>query len=71
MGRDLFNYLATNTHHGDKPIDIFKISRKQYYTMLQKLKSADLIKRRKSLVSADAFRDGDLRSTTGIWQGPT
>lgn len=45
-GQDLFNYLATDTHHGDNLIDIFKISRKQYYTMLQKLRSADLIKRK-------------------------
>jgi hypothetical protein len=45
-GHNLFNYIAADRWSEGTPLEFLGISRKQYYTNLQKLKKVHLIRRR-------------------------
>ena len=46
-GHYLFNYIAADRYGESTPLEFLGISRKQYYTSLEKLIKVDLIRRRK------------------------
>jgi DNA-binding IclR family transcriptional regulator len=46
-GHDLFNYIAADRYGEGTPLEFLGMSRKQYYTSLEKLIKVDLIRRRK------------------------
>jgi hypothetical protein len=56
-GRDLFNYIAADRYREGTPLEFLGMSRKQYYTRLQKLIKVDLIRRRNGRYLLTPFGD--------------